>query len=231
MKRLIIVLMAVCIFVCLASQVRAADDPGLDEVRAYTGLIKASLEGDASAAKKLDAFLVVKNQYGNAVGMLPPVSSLPSVSLPAMPVDAVRPSRPAAPQSPPAARQPPAPPAPASPQAPKPPTETVAKVSNSSPRNYPKGEVANDQSKRLYLAGQPVGEVRVLKGRLKGELVNVDQNNLHIHIWPGSYLSKIAIPVDRGQYKIAYATGKGWVILPEKTNRIPAGCESVRIGD
>ncbi len=91
--------------------------------------------------------------------------------------------------------------------------------------------MVGDVAKRLYLAGQPVGEIRARKGRLAGELVNVDQNNLYIHIWPGNYFSRIAIPVGRRQYKIAHATGKGWVISPEKTNKIPAGCEPVRIGD
>lgn len=174
--------------------------------------------------------LVAKNQYGDEVGMLPPVNSLPSVSLPAMPVDAVRPPRPVAPQAPSAARQPPAPPVPASPQAPKPPAETAAKVAVA-PKDYPRGEVVSDQAKKLYLKGQLVGEIRARKGRLKGELVNVDQNALHIDIRPGNYLSRIAIPVDRGLYKIAFATGKGWVFLPEKTNKVPAGCESVQIGD
>lgn len=184
----------------------------------------------AAESEQYLPMVVTKNQYGDSVGILPLISPLPSVSLPAMPVDAVRPPRPVAPQAPSAARQPQAPPAPASPQAPKPPVETAAKAS-ASPKNYPRGEVVTDQAKKLYLAGQPVGEIRALRGRLKGELVNVDYNNLHIDIRPGNYLSRIAIPVDRGLYKIAFATGKGWVFLPEKTNKIPAGCKSVQIGD
>jgi hypothetical protein len=184
----------------------------------------------AAESEQYLPMVVAKNQYGDSVGILPLVSPLPSVSLPAMPVDAVRPPRPVAPQAPSAARQPQAPPAPASPQAPKPPVETAAKAS-APPKNYPRGEVLNDQVKRLYLAGRPVGEIRARKGRLSGEIVDVKYDKLQIDIWPGNYFSRIALPVDRGQYKIAFATGKGWVFLPEKTNKVPAGCESVQIGD
>jgi hypothetical protein len=168
--------------------------------------------------------VVFPNHEGQQVAMLLPV--------PGLPMDGnrpVRPSRPAAPQAPLSAIRPLAPPAPASPQVPTPPVETAAKAPPPS-RNYPRGEVVDDQAKRLYLAGQPVGEVRVLKGQLKGELVNVDQNNLHIHIWPGA-LSKVAIPVDGGKYKIAFATGKGWQFVPETTKKIPAGYTALRIGD
>jgi hypothetical protein len=128
------------------------------------------------------------------------------------------------PVRPPVAKRPPAPPAP------KPPAESARRAAVP-PKDYPKGEVIGDQTKRLYLAGRPVGEIRAKKIRLGGELVNVDQVKLDIHIWPGNYLSKIAIPVDRGQYQVAYATGKGWVISPEKKSRIPAGYKPVQIGD
>lgn len=229
MKRLIFSLMAAFVIVGLACNTQAAEDPEEKWLQEYGARLSDYRTGETGSAENLQRFLVGTNQYGNAVGMLPPVSSLPSVNLPAVPIDGVRPQRPAAPQAPPVAKRPQAPPAPASPQAPKPPAKTAAKAS-APPRNYPRGEAVNDQAKRLYIAGQPIGEIRVRKGRLKGELVNVDQNNLHIHIWPGPN-QRIAIPVDRGQYQIAYATGKGWEILPQKTSKIPAGCEPVRIGD
>lgn len=204
------------------------------EARVYASLTKPTPQPGRT--------IVIQNPEGQSVAMLPSLpsaGSLPAIpsasmpSVPAMPTDGVRPQRPVTPKAPPAVARPQAPSAPAVPRAPQasqaPPAETAKTITPQ--RDYPKGKVIGDQAKRLYLKGQPIGEIRVLKGRLKGELVNVDQNILRIHIWPGNYISRMAIPVDRGQYNIAYATGKGWVISPEKTSKIPAGCEPVRIGD
>lgn len=194
----------------------------IDVIHARARVLES--RANVERCRPIPNFLVGTDQFGNAIGMLPTVGSLPSVNLPAMPADGVRPQRPAVPPAPPTARRPQVQSVPHQPQVPKAPEANE-------PRNYPRGEVVSDLAKRLYLDGQPVGEIRARKGRLKGELVNVDQNALHIDIWPGNYLSRIAVPVDRGQYKIAYATGKGWVFLPEKTNKIPAGCKPVQIGD